>query len=110
MSNLGDTPLYLFSQISNSLQNMIGAEALLMQAIFFLGIIVFIILYFKLDRGGIAFTIIVAMGVVFQLNLIGMEYFFIVIYNYDIIIFYLFVVKNITIDFVYNVLFVVFIS
>lgn len=79
MAVLGDSPMFFFNTLGENLGNGLSGGAPFFLGIFGLGILIYLALTFKLDRGALAFLGLLFMGVAVQLHLFGMAEFFLVL-------------------------------
>ena len=70
MVNLGDSPMYLMNGIGDNLANGLTGGSPMGLGILFFGILLFIILIFKPDRGSITLLGLLTVGVMLQLGII----------------------------------------
>jgi len=79
MANLGDSPMYLFNGIAESFQSGLGAGAEEVWLIAMFGIVAFLALYLKLDRGAIALLSVIMVGISLQLGIISDTIFYLML-------------------------------
>lgn len=79
MTNLGDSPMYIMNGISESFQNAVGSNAPEVWALIIFGIVAFLALYLKLDRGATALLLLLTVGFMIYLGIIPEAIFYLMI-------------------------------